>query len=382
VDVLPLDGCTVGITADRRREEQAELLRRRGADVREGPVIKTVPLQSDDALRQATESLIADPPDVLVATTGIGVRSLFGAAQAWGIDGDLIEALRSVRIAVRGPKSAGAVQSAGLDVWWQEPSERLDLMLQRVADELGLPAGSPNRPPRIALQRYGHPVPWAVRFLHDAGAEVLELPIYQWTLPDDRTAAYRLIEAACDLHLDAITLTSPPAVDNLFRLATDIGAAERLRTVLNRDVQVVCVGPMSGEAAQAQGLSSSVWPERGRLGLMIRTLTEQLQRRHSRLTLANGQGVVVLQGCALVWSGGLMKLSDRERAVLRILARRPGTVSGRETLLREVWGDPATDRHLVDVTMARLRSRLAPTGLRLVTVPRRGYRLEGLEDLD
>jgi DNA-binding response OmpR family regulator len=73
---------------------------------------------------------------------------------------------------------------------------------------------------------------------------------------------------------------------------------------------------------------------------------------------------------------GVVRLSDRERAVLRILARRPGTVSGRATLLREIWGDG--DPHLVDVTMARLRRRLAPTGLRLVTVPRRGYRLEGM----
>jgi uroporphyrinogen-III synthase len=169
----------------------------------------------------------------------------------------------------------------------------------------------------------------------------------------------------------AITLTSPPAVDNLFRLADQIGASERLRTVLNRDVQVVCVGPMSGEAAEAQGLASQAWPDRGRLGLMVRVLTEQLEGRHHRLA-----GDVILQGPVVRRPEGVVRLSDRERAVLRILARCPGTVSGRATLLREIWGDG--DPHLVDVTMARLRRRLAPTGLRLVTVPRRGYRLEGM----
>jgi uroporphyrinogen-III synthase len=374
MDVLPLDGCTVGITADRRREEQAELLHRRGADVRQGPVIKTMPLQSDETLRRATESLISCPPDVLVATTGIGMRSLLGAAQAWGIETALLDALRCCRIAVRGPKARGAVQSAGLDVWWQEPTERLDVMLRRVIEQLheekGAVPGSARRA-RIALQRYGHPVPWAVQYLEAAGVDVVELPIYQWTLPDDPAPAYRLIEAACQLSLDAITLTSPPAVDNLFRLADQIGASERLRTVLNRDVQVVCVGPMSAEAAEAQGLASPAWPDRGRLGLMVRVLTEQLEGRHHRL-----DADVILQGSAVLWPGGVVRLSDRERAVLRILARRPGTVSGRATLLREIWGDGGTDPHLVDVTMARLRRRLAPTGLRLVTVPRRGYRLE------
>jgi uroporphyrinogen-III synthase len=128
---------------------------------------------------------------------------------------------------------------------------------------------------------------------------------------------------------------------------------------------------MSAEAAEAQGLASPAWPDRGRLGLMVRVLTEQLEGRHHRL-----DADVILQGSAVLWPGGVVRLSDRERAVLRILARRPGTVSGRATLLREIWGDGGTDPHLVDVTMARLRRRLAPTGLRLVTVPRRGYRLE------
>jgi uroporphyrinogen-III synthase len=368
MELLPLDGCTVGITADRRRAEQAELLRRRGADIREGAVIKTVPLQSDEALRQATESLIDRPPAMLLATTGIGMRSLFGAAQAWGLETDLLDALRTARIVARGPKAVGALQSAGLDVWWQEPTERLDMMLESVIGHL-----TPGT--RVALQRYGHPVPWAVARLEAAGAEVLELPIYQWTLPDDHAPAHRLIEAACDLHLDAITLTSPPSAGNLFKLASEMGAADRLREALNKDVQTICVGPMSGEAARAQGLHSVTWPDRGRLGLMVRVVTDELEQRHQRLIVDGHE--VIMQGSALVYPEGVVRLSDRERAVLRVLVRRPGAVWSRTILLREVWGDAHTDPHLIDVTVARLRRRLEPTGLRLMTVPRRGYRLDG-----
>jgi DNA-binding winged helix-turn-helix (wHTH) protein len=63
--------------------------------------------------------------------------------------------------------------------------------------------------------------------------------------------------------------------------------------------------------------------------------------------------------------------------VLQVVARRPGVVFSRATLLKDVWGRGCPDDHLIDVTMARLRRRLDPTALRLVTVPRRGYRLEG-----
>ena len=59
VPLDPLEGYTVGITADRRAGEQAELLRRRGARVVDGPTIATAYLGSDERLRLATEQLIA-----------------------------------------------------------------------------------------------------------------------------------------------------------------------------------------------------------------------------------------------------------------------------------------------------------------------------------
>lgn len=68
-----------------------------------------------------------------------------------------------------------------------------------------------------------------------------------------------------------------------------------------------------------------------------------------------------------------VELTEREREVLSVLARRPGVVVDKATLLREVWAD-ATDAHTVEVTVSRLRQRLA--GLLVVrTVARRGYRL-------
>ena len=69
-----LSGFTVGITADRRWEEQAELLRRRGACVLHGPSIRTLPLGPEMELREVSEQIILDPPDIVIANTGIGMR--------------------------------------------------------------------------------------------------------------------------------------------------------------------------------------------------------------------------------------------------------------------------------------------------------------------
>src|SRR5690349_11441094 len=72
-----LAGWTVGVTADRRAGEQCELLQRAGATIVHAPAICTLPLGPDGALRAALASIIERPPDVVVLTTGIGVRTLF-----------------------------------------------------------------------------------------------------------------------------------------------------------------------------------------------------------------------------------------------------------------------------------------------------------------
>jgi uroporphyrinogen-III synthase len=71
-----------------------------------------------------------------------------------------------------------------------------------------------------------------------------------------------------------------------------------------------------------------------------------------------------------------VRLTDRERDVLRVLAERPGVVMSKRALLRRVWGHRETDEHAVEVTVARLRQRLGITGSGIETVIRRGYRLD------
>ena len=181
----------VGITADRRWEEQAELLRRRGASVVHGPSISTLYLASDANLKEATLDVIARPPDYLVATTGIGMRAWLEAAAAWGLGDRLDEVLGGTRIVARGPKSAAAVQAGGLPVWGRSATEQLGgVMTILLAEPL---AGR-----RVAVQEYGMKSPELRAALDDAGAEVVEVPVYRWRVPEDTGPAMRLVEAACD----------------------------------------------------------------------------------------------------------------------------------------------------------------------------------------
>ncbi|CKO70455.1 transcriptional regulator [Mycobacterium tuberculosis] len=81
----PLTGYRIAVTSARRAEELCALLRRQGAEVCSAPAIKMIALPDDDELQNNTEALIADPPDILVAHTGIGFRGWLAAAEGWGL---------------------------------------------------------------------------------------------------------------------------------------------------------------------------------------------------------------------------------------------------------------------------------------------------------
>lgn len=362
----PLEGFTVGVTADRRAEEQAELLTRRGAKVLHGPSIRTIPLVDGEALAAATTALIERPPDVLVLTTGLGTRGWLAAADGLGLDDALRAALASTRIVVRGPKAAGAALAAGLDVSWQATSEQAVEIVERLGAEgvTGL---------RIAVQRDGGAEPTVAGALAALGAETVDVPVYRWAPPDDPRAALRLVEAACDGRLDAVTFTSSPAVDNLFAIADAAGLAEPLREALRLRVRAVCVGPVCAATAARHDVPDAVQPVRARVGAMVQALVRDLSTRHVELTV---DGVAfVLQGDTAVVGDTVIRLSARERAVLDVLAARRGQVVAKAALLERVWG-PEGDAHTVEVTVARLRRRLGPAQRALRTVPRRGYVLD------
>jgi uroporphyrinogen-III synthase len=363
--IPPLAGWRIGVTAHRRADEQAELLRRRGATVLFGPVVRTHPLDDDRRLREATDALLTRPPNVVVATTGIGIRSWFGVAESWGLDADLTAALDPARRVARGPKARAALAAVGLPSDYDEPSERLDQLVDRLVDE-GIDGV------RIALQLYGEEVPWAVARLRDAGAEVVEVPIYRWTTAGDLGPAQRLQRELLAGQVDAVTFTSAAAVRTFATIADELGIGDDVRNACSASVLVACVGPVTAESAEAVGLSLRCTPGRGRLGLLVRVLSTELHARHRHLVVEDRESVV--HGGS-VWSDDdQVVLTDLERMLFSLLAERPHAVVSRTTLRQRIWGPRPSDS-AIDSALSRLRRVLRPVGLKVDAVHRRGWTL-------
>lgn len=150
-------------------------------------------------------------------------------------------------------------------------------------------------------------------------------------------------------------------------------ASRTTSAALNERVVPACVGPACAEAARELGITELVAPDVGRLGLLVRALSDRLSIR--RRVLLMGGATVVLQGNAGIVAGRRVRFTQREAAVFETLLARHGAVVSRASLHRAVWNGDGDD-HIVAVTIARLRAKLGPAGPAIRAVPRRGYRID------
>jgi uroporphyrinogen-III synthase len=351
------------VTAARRAEELGTMLERRGAVVVHGPAIRIVPLADDADLLAATRDLVARPPDITVATTGIGFRGWVEAAEGWGLGKDLLDALGGGTLIARGPKARGAIRASGLTDAWSPVSESS----AEVLDHL-LAQGVEGR--RIAVQLHGEPLHDVVESLTMAGAEVVAVPVYRWVAPADIGPLNRLTDQVLAGGVDVVAFTSAPAAASFLRRAGERGVRDELVRLLRGPVLALCVGPVTAAPLEAVEVPT-VQPQRSRLGAMVRKLEGEMPARARTLPVARHW--LEIRGHAALVDGELRALPPNAMTLLQTLARRPGRVVSRAELLAALPGN-GNDEHAVETAVARLRTALGSPKL-IQTVVKRGYRL-------
>ena len=365
-EMQPLAGYRIGVTAARKVEEQVQLLERRGATVVWAPALSNDPNRIDEpSLRAATEDVLSRPIDLFLATTGIGMKTWFAAAESWGMLDPLVAALGEAEILARGPKSVGALRRQGLRELWAPESEEFE-------DVLGFLRGRDLSGLRIVVQEHGQSLSMAAHALRRRGADVTSVVIYRVVSADDPEPMFHLVDQIADRELHAVTFTSAPAVAALMEAAGSTGRRDEVVGAFQADVVAACVGPVTAAAFEMWGVPS-IFPERSRLGAMVKQLEIELPSRSAGVTLHVAGHTLLLHGEEVLLDGVSVRLTPAPLAVLQALLVNPGHVVSRRELLAALPSGTASSEHAVEMAVARLRSAL---GTRLVqTVVKRGYRL-------
>lgn len=360
--ILALSGFTVGVTAARRGADLSALFQREGARVLHTPALQLMPFADRADLQAATRRVLRENIDLVIATTAVGFSGWIEAADSWGMAEDLVRHLHTTRLIARGGKTRGALRTVGLQESYSPPSgtsaEILDHLLE--SDLRGL---------HIAVQLYGEPLPQLVTTLRQAGADVIEIPVYRWTEPDDPDPLQRMVEAVLDGCVDALTFTSVAAARHVLALADRVGQHGALLDALRTRVPVVCVGAVTAEPLLELGIRARQ-PHRPTLGGLVRMTAQVLEENTQRL-LVHGTHLE-LRGQAIVLDGILRQATPAQIAVLRALVNQPGVVISRSSLAALLPGGGR--EHAVETAISRLRVTLGRPEL-VETVTKRGYRL-------
>ena len=355
-----LGGYTIGVTADRRSADLIAALARRGAEVLHAPTLRIVSAEHDDRLLIDTRAVIEARPDYVLATTSYGFRAWLEAADAAGLGAELHQVLEASMIMVRGPKARGAVRAAGLTEFGSGAEETTAALVDRTIE-----TGVAGR--TVLVQLHGFVDHDQLDRLAVAGGRVLTVAPYRWSEPIDARPTDRLIEAIISRQADAVTFTSAPAAEALLHAADRTSRLAELVTAMSDDVLVAAVGPVTAEPLSRLGLRP-VFPDRFRLGALVRTVTEELQARVVGTETPLGR--VELRGRLAVVGERSVLLPPGGAVIMKTLITAGGAVVPKSELRTMVGNDD----HALEVAIGRLRGALATPGL-VTTVVRRGYRL-------
>jgi uroporphyrinogen-III synthase len=236
------------------------------------PALAEVPDLDPQYIAALIPDLEAKPPAAVIFQTGVGTHALFKAADALNLTSRMLSVLERTKVIVRSPKPAAALRSRAV---------RIDLSARdphTTNEVLEVLSGLPLQGGRVVVQRYGVINEALDRALEARGAEVVEVPVYRWSLPDDTKPLVDLMDALALGRVDAVAFTTAAQVRNLFQLADRLERRTALTVGLG-DTLVASIGPVCSRALEQYGIRADIEANPPKLGPFVQALNEALTEK-------------------------------------------------------------------------------------------------------
>ena len=257
---MAMRGKRVAVLESRLGRELSELVAGRGAQPFHAPALAELPDLDPQAIAALVSSLEARPAKLAIFQTGVGTRALFAATDSLGVTEKLLSLLKSMVVAVRGPKPTGALRQRGVHVDRSAADPFTTRELLDCVDDV------PVRGERVIVQRHGSANRELDAALEARGAEVIEIPTYRWSLPQDTAPLEELIGRLQRGEMDAVLFTNAEQVRNLFLVSKQTN--RDVRDALNR-IFVASIGPVASAALREAGVKIGLEASPPKLGALL-----------------------------------------------------------------------------------------------------------------
>ena len=263
-------GMTVAAFESRMAAEMTRLIERYGGRPLVAPALREIPLEQNPDAFLFAEKLLAGQIDLLIALTGVGIRSLIEVLQTRHKLDYVKAALAKVTLVARGPKPVAALKELGLTptIAVPEPNTWRDII--RTLDEK-----KPVKGLRVAVQEYGVPSTELLDALKQRGALVTRVPVYRWALPEDTAPLTRVLDSIVAGQVEVMLVTNAAQIDHAMQLLEQDRKADQFRQACRRMV-IASIGPTASERLRHYDLPIDFEPSHPKMGVLVKETSEQV----------------------------------------------------------------------------------------------------------
>ena len=265
-----LQGRTIIILEARMPSEMAGLVERHGGRAINAPALREVPLPMRQQVADFIDTVCSGNVEMVIFLTGVGARALLAAAETLGKRAELLQALTETKVVCRGPKPVAVMRANNvpMDLIAPEPHTS-EILVDSIRAK-----GWDLQGKTVALQHYGEINTYLRAELAGMGANVMEVSLYEWALPEDTAPLEAAIQTMIEGRADAVAFTTQSQVRHLFQVADRMGLKDDLKAALRNCVAVAPVGPVCVRALAEEDIASHVVPEHPKMGHLVLALAD------------------------------------------------------------------------------------------------------------
>jgi uroporphyrinogen-III synthase len=254
----------------RRAVEAAKLIRTYGGEPLVAPAMREIALESPGPVLEFAEALMRGAFDLVIFTTGVGVKALLKTVTEHMDREQFLTALRSVRIAARGPKSSSALRELNVPVSVVAPDP---FTWRALMSSLEAKYGASLSGMNLAVQEYGTSNPELLTALAEKSISITRVPVYQWALPENTQPLQEAVLALAHGHVDVVLFMNAAQVAHLFLMADRMGYTDALYEGF-RSTLIGSIGPSTTEGLSIYGLDPDYEPTQSKMGFLIQELAQ------------------------------------------------------------------------------------------------------------
>lgn len=276
----PLSGLSAVCFESRLSKSAANLLEKYGANVISAPSMQEVPLEKHDEVFRFGKKLFNGKIDILICTTGVGTQMLIDALETTYDLEEILDALRTVTLVVRGPKPIRVLKKYKVSYEVTVPAPNTWKEILETMDNHEKTSSLTEK--KVAVQEYGESNEDLLSELKQRGADVIPVRVYRWELPDDIEPLMKGIQAVVDRKVAMALFTSKTQIDHVMQIASEKGMGSLLKEAMN-DLFIASIGPVCTGGLRSYGIKVDFEPTRSKLGVFIREISHEFENPSSPL---------------------------------------------------------------------------------------------------